>query len=84
LITPPDGTVLDIFMGSGTTGIASVLEGRHFIGIEREEQYMEIAKARIEYWTLHGEDGWRLAQEREAAETRREKIKASGQMDLLS
>ena len=49
LVTPPDGTVLDPFMGSGSTGKAAVLEGFRFIGIEREEEYCEIAKARIKY-----------------------------------
>lgn len=47
LITPPNGVVLDPFMGSGSTGIAALLEGFNFIGMEREEKYMEIAKARI-------------------------------------
>lgn len=47
LITPPSGTVLDPFMGSGSTGKAAVLEGFSFIGIEREAEYVEIAKARI-------------------------------------
>jgi len=45
--TPTGGVVLDPFMGSGTTGVACKLEGRDFIGIEREEEYIEIAKARI-------------------------------------
>ena len=49
LITPPGGTVLDPFMGSGTTGIAARLEGFDFLGIEREAEYIEIARARIEY-----------------------------------
>jgi len=48
LITPPGGTVLDPFMGSGTTGMAAVLEGRKFIGIERDPAYFDIACARIE------------------------------------
>lgn len=47
LVTPPDGTVLDPFMGSGSTGKAAVLEGFNFIGIEREAEYLEIARARI-------------------------------------
>ncbi len=47
LITPPGGTVLDCFMGSGTTGIAALEEKFEFIGIEREEKYFEIAKRRI-------------------------------------
>lgn len=45
--TPTGGIVLDPFMGSGTTGIAVKNTGRPFIGIEREEEYCEIAKARI-------------------------------------
>ena len=49
LVTPPGGTVLDPFMGSGTTGIAAVREGFAFVGIEREPEYMQIAKARIEH-----------------------------------
>ncbi len=45
--TPTGGIVLDPFMGSGTTGIAARNTGRPFIGIEREQEYCEIAKARI-------------------------------------
>ena len=40
--------VLDTFMGSGSTGVACVQEGRRFIGIEREDKYFETAKRRIE------------------------------------
>ena len=47
LVTPPGGTVLDPFCGSGSTGKGAVLEGFNFIGIEREEEYMQIAEARI-------------------------------------
>ena len=47
--TPTGGIVLDPFMGSGTTGMAAVMEGRDFIGIELNEEYMEIAKRRIEW-----------------------------------
>lgn len=47
LITPPGGTVLDPFMGSGTTGIAAKNLGFGFVGIERSEEYFEIAKRRI-------------------------------------
>lgn len=50
LVTPPGGTVLDPFAGSGTTGIVCVLEGFDFIGIEREAEYAEIAEARIAHW----------------------------------
>ncbi len=48
LVTPHGGIVLDPFMGSGSTGKGAVLEGLRFIGIEREAEYMEIARARIE------------------------------------
>ena len=41
-------TILDPFMGSGTTGVAAIQMGRKFIGIEREEKYFEIACKRIE------------------------------------
>jgi site-specific DNA-methyltransferase (adenine-specific) len=47
LMTPPGGVVLDPFTGSGSTGKAAILEGFRFIGIEREAEYVEIAKARI-------------------------------------
>lgn len=50
LITPKGGIILDPYMGSGSTGIAAKLEGLNFIGIEREEDYFEIARARIDYW----------------------------------
>ena len=49
LITPPGGVILDPFMGSGSTGKAAMLEGFRFIGIEKEAEYLEIAKARIEF-----------------------------------
>ena len=48
LITPPNGTVLDPFMGSGTTGVACVKTNRNFIGIELDEAYFQLAKKRIE------------------------------------
>lgn len=47
LVTPPGGTVLDPFMGSGSTGRAAVLEGFRFVGIELDPAYLEIAEARI-------------------------------------
>ena len=47
LVTPPEGIVLDPFMGSGSTGKAAVLEGFKFIGIERDEEYIKIAESRI-------------------------------------
>jgi len=47
LAVPPGGTVLDPFMGSGSTGVAAVELGIDFIGIEKEQTYMDIAVARI-------------------------------------
>lgn len=47
LVTQPGDLVLDPFAGSGTTGMACVLEGRKFIGIEREPEYAAIAERRI-------------------------------------
>ena len=49
LVTPAGGTVLDPFMGSGSTGKACVLEGFDFIGIELDAEYCKIAEARIKY-----------------------------------
>jgi site-specific DNA-methyltransferase (adenine-specific) len=51
LASPPRGLVLDPFCGSGSTGIAARLEGRLFLGIEREPAYARIAQARITHWT---------------------------------
>lgn len=47
LVTPPQGTCLDPFMGSGSTGVAAKNLGFKFIGIEREKEYFEIAQKRI-------------------------------------
>lgn len=47
LVTPPGGTVLDPFMGSGSTGKAAMREGFRFIGIDVTQEYVEIARARI-------------------------------------
>jgi len=49
LITPPNGTILDPFLGSGSTGKAAMYEGFNFVGIELTEEYLPIAKARIEF-----------------------------------
>jgi len=53
LVTPPEGIVLDPFMGSGSTGKAAVLEGFQFIGVERDEEYMKIAESRIAAATMN-------------------------------
>jgi site-specific DNA-methyltransferase (adenine-specific) len=49
LVTPPNGTVLDPFTGSGSTGKAALLEGNKFIGVELTEEYFPIIKARLEH-----------------------------------
>lgn len=46
-ITPEGGTVLDPFMGSGTTGVGAVIEGRNFIGVELSSRYQQVARERI-------------------------------------
>lgn len=48
LVTPPNGLILDLFAGSGSTGKAAMLEDFRFVGIEREIEYVDIARARIE------------------------------------
>ncbi len=48
LVTQPGGIILDPFMGSGSTGKAAALEGFGFIGIDKEPEYIEIARGRIE------------------------------------
>lgn len=50
LITPNGGVILDPFMGSGSTGIAALIEGFEFIGMEMDDDYMKIAEARIEQY----------------------------------
>jgi hypothetical protein len=47
LVTPPGGTVLDPFLGSGTTALAAEMEGFAWVGIEREAEYVAIAEARL-------------------------------------
>jgi DNA modification methylase len=49
LVTPPNGTVLDPFTGSGSTGKAAILNGFDFIGIEMTEDYLPIIKARLQH-----------------------------------
>jgi DNA modification methylase len=49
LVTPPNGTVLDPFTGSGSTGKAAILQGFDFIGIEMTEEYLPIIEGRLEH-----------------------------------
>lgn len=71
LITPKGGTILEPFAGSGTTLIASHLEGFKHIGIEREEDYVKIIRARLKHW----------AGIRDTSETK--KASAKGQLELF-
>ncbi|HET8550917.1 MAG TPA: site-specific DNA-methyltransferase [Gammaproteobacteria bacterium] len=75
LVTPPDGVVLDPFMGSGSTGCAAVLEGFGFVGIEREADYVVIARARIAHCNAHRDDA-------KPVETRPDEA-CAGQTDLF-
>lgn len=56
LVTPAGGTVLDPFMGSGSTGKACAYEGFNFIGIDQSAEYVEIARARIDFALAHKEE----------------------------
>lgn len=47
-VTPESGVILDPFLGSGSSGVAAVLNGFRFIGIEKDEKYFEISRNRIE------------------------------------
>jgi DNA modification methylase len=47
LVTPPNGLVLDPFCGSGSTGVAALAEGFHFVGIDSDPDYCAISRARI-------------------------------------
>lgn len=55
LITPPGGTVLDPFNGSGSTGMAAVGLGFNYIGIDLDENYIAISRKRIEAWLKQDE-----------------------------
>jgi site-specific DNA-methyltransferase (adenine-specific) len=52
LVTPKGGKVLDPFMGSGSTGCASILEGFDFVGIDITPEYVAIAQKRIDYYAV--------------------------------
>ena len=56
MVTPPGGTVLDPFAGSGTTLEAAILEGFNTVGIEREADYLPLIQARIERATAEMEE----------------------------
>jgi site-specific DNA-methyltransferase (adenine-specific) len=49
LVTPPNGTVLDPFLGSGTTAVAAILEGFAWVGCEMTADYLPIIKGRVQW-----------------------------------
>ena len=51
LVTPPGGTILDPFNGSGSTGCAAVLEGFRYLGFELDQDFVDISIRRIDHWT---------------------------------
>jgi site-specific DNA-methyltransferase (adenine-specific) len=51
MVTPPNGVVLDPFMGSGSTGCAALAEGFDFVGIDIIPEYVSIAKKRIDHYS---------------------------------
>jgi site-specific DNA-methyltransferase (adenine-specific) len=57
LACPPGGTVLDPFTGSGSTGVAALHESRGFVGIERDPEYVRIARARLTHTAGLVDDG---------------------------
>jgi site-specific DNA-methyltransferase (adenine-specific) len=80
LVTPPGGTVLDPFTGSGTTGAAAALEGFDFIGIEREAEYAAIAEARCTFWAqFPGGDVDAILE----SNARAQELEAAGQLGLF-
>jgi DNA modification methylase len=56
LVTPPGGTVLDPFTGSGSTGKAALLDGFGFVGVELTEEYLPIIEGRLRWATEQGDD----------------------------
>jgi len=84
MVTPPGGTVLDPFTGSGTTGCAAVLEGVDFIGVEREAEYVPVARARIDWWVKHeGRDTAEALQLGTASDAAKREHREAGQMELM-
>lgn len=82
LVTPPGGLVLDPFAGSGTTGIAALLEGFSFVGIEKDPEYVALARARIAWW--HGQrPGSTASMLRRAAFLRKEGERRQDQLRLV-
>jgi len=60
LVTPPGGTVLDPFTGSGSTGKAALLDGFQFVGVELTEEYLPIIEGRLQWAIEQGDDDEKL------------------------
>jgi len=80
-VTPPDGVVLDPFMGSGSCGVAAVLEGFDYIGAELDPDFHRIAAARIEHATDYPE-AWGDTVYGGKSSDERQALEASGQVSL--
>lgn len=81
---PVDNTVIDPFLGSGTTGVACAKTGHDFIGIEMDPQYVQICDARIRYWNKHY-NAWNpipISSEVEREEEKRESFSFEDFFDL--
>jgi site-specific DNA-methyltransferase (adenine-specific) len=81
LVTPPSGVVLDPFMGSGSCGVAAVLEGFDYIGAELDPDFHRIAAARIEHATDYPE-AWGDTVYGGKSSDERQALEASGQVSL--
>jgi site-specific DNA-methyltransferase (adenine-specific) len=57
---PPGGLVVDPFAGTGTTGIAALLQGMDYLLIEKEERWANIARLRLKHWELYRGDAPRV------------------------
>tara|TARA_R110002167_G_scaffold162882_2_gene359506 strand:- start:141 stop:974 length:834 start_codon:yes stop_codon:yes gene_type:complete len=64
-----DDLILDPFMGSGTTGVASLLEGRRFAGFEKDQTYFDVASQRLEWTRTRAGPVVRKAQKQATAQT---------------
>ena len=85
LVTPPQGTVIDPFAGSGSCGVAATLEGVEYIGAELGERYQPIAEARIAHAVAHPEQWLDTRPGPKVTEDEQERadIEAAGQGDLF-
>jgi site-specific DNA-methyltransferase (adenine-specific) len=84
LVTPPGGTVLDPYMGSGSTGKAAMREGFSFIGCELSEEYAEIARVRIEHaWLAAQPDPEEVIEEESPQQIHMEEVWSAPSVSIL-